>query len=65
MVRYQIIRGYGKSIPFGTEFIFDDKANIDAETSFVFWAESFAPVLFGISWLAKGEAINPRRSEMK
>ncbi len=65
MVRYQIFRGYGKSIPFGTEFISDDTATIDAETSFVFRAETFALVFFGISWLTKGEAINPRRSEMK
>ncbi len=45
-MRYQIIRGYGKSNPYGTEFSFDDKATIDAETSFVFRAETFALVFF-------------------
>jgi hypothetical protein len=41
------------------------KMTVDSETSFVFWAETFALVFFGISWLTKGEAIYPDRSDIK
>ena len=33
---------------------FDDD---DSKSSFVFWAETFALLAFGVSWLTKGDTI--------
>jgi len=34
---------------------------IDSESSFVFWAETLALVVFGVSWLTKGGTLYPDR----
>ena len=65
MVRFQISRGYGKSNPYGTEFSFDDKATIDAQPALRSRQKPLLLYFFGISWLTKGEAIHPDRSDIK
>jgi hypothetical protein len=57
LIRNKIYRRCGIIIAACIVGILVYKIASDAESSFVFWAETVALVTFGFSWLTKGEAI--------